>query len=609
MPGLSLVYSAHPGTAPSEIAFQQALAEARGEPPSVSRAVFADAALRIGASGYPGYPFEAAENERAIACLEGHVYGTRAREVLEALHEIAGSLAADPEGALQGLRARIDGWEGDYVALLYDKVGRRVCLAADPTGRLPLYVRIEGGTLLVSRDQRFVCRCGGVRTPDPIGVAQLLLLGFPIGTRTLIDGVRRLSPGEIAIGEPGAVRFEPGVAAASLEEKGPASASLEGNAADLAERFVEACRIRAEATRPVVLGLSGGLDSRAVAAGLRKAGVPFEAVTFVDASGLYEKEVAVARTLARAFGVPWTEIRTPPTLGARLRTLLKMKTGLNSLGMAFSLDFFDLLRGRHVPAASFWSGDGGDKVLPDHRPRIGASQRADIVSYIVQRNEVWSLDQASRLVGLSSGRVLESVREVIERYPERSPEQRCVRFLLSERAHRWIREGEDTNRHFFWTVSPFDAASFVRAAMACPDDQKSGHRLYRAFLRCLSPATTQVPDANLGVAMDSPLYAMNRRARELSRRFPRLQRMLRPERAASMLQPGGELRRAFLTGQAESSEAVGRWFSTEELRAVATGERGANGHALECLITATCAVEEIVLGRTRLDDYVETSFG
>src|SRR5262249_19241362 len=180
--------------------------------------------------------------------------------------------------------------------------------------------------------------------------------------------------------------------------------------------------------------------------------------------------------------------------------------------------------------------------------------------------------------------------------------------LLSERAYRWILEGEDTNRHFYWTVSPFDALALVQTAMACPEQQKSGHHLYRLFMRNLNPAVTRVTDANLGIAMSSPFYGWNRRARALSRRFPRLQRWLSRSREISVLQPGLALSRDLLIQQAEGSAAVRQFFDSGVLRGLAQKVEQWSPHAIECLLTATSAVEEVAVGRMTLDGFSEATF-
>jgi asparagine synthase (glutamine-hydrolysing) len=610
MPGLSLCYAPDPALDPGDPAWERALGTTRCETPCEPVTLFRDDRVRIGASAHAGYPLETFESPGAFACLEGRTYGVPASRVLAELLEAVEAPSAERDDPTDALLHRSRAWDGDFVAVVVHRARQRVIVLGDPMGRLPLYVRTAGGRLLVTRDQRFALALSESRAPDRLGLALLLLFGFPLGSRTLIEEVACLPPGAALAARPGGFeRRESAVGGPGLEEKSRAGRSLRRNAADLADLFVEACRLRARAVDPILLGLSGGLDSRAVAAALARVPASFEAVTFADAAGIYEHELGVARRVAAAVGAPWHELRLAPPSGERLGRLLRAKLGLNTLAMAFGFEYFDRLHRAWGPRRSYWSGDGGDKALPDHRPRLGARQRADVARYLVDKHRIWPLEWVSRLTGLPEHALVDEVRAVIDRYPERDPDQRCVRFLLAERARRWILEGEDTNRHHYWTVAPFEAPGFLEAAMACPDGQKSGHRLYREFLRNLSPAATRIEDANLGLATSSPLYVWNRRARELSRRFPGLQRRLSPDRGASAMRPRDALLRDLLTRQREGSAAVRAAFSAGALADVAANPARWSGAALEGLITAASAVEEIAEDRSTLDAFADTSFG
>ena len=180
---------------------------------------------------------------------------------------------------------------------------------------------------------------------------------------------------------------------------------------------------------------------------------------------------------------------------------------------------------------------------------------------------------------------------------------------MTERGARWIFEGEDCNRHYYWTVAPFYDRAFLWAALACPDDQKSGHRLYRRFLSHLHPTVNRIPDANLGIAMDSPRYAWSRRLREVGRRFPRLRRLLGKGMPASVLQPRPALMGAFLRRRLERSEPVRSCFSTQALAEVASSPGQWSDAALDGLVTATCACERIMGRSSTLAEFADESFG
>ena len=609
MPGISLVFEFGGGPGPSAESWQRALEQARCDVPSRQHTLFQDDCFRIGASTYEGYPLQTRENGQAFACLEGRVYEASQDTLMNRLLE-AGASRPDPRDSQGGLRPLLRDLDGDYVAVVYAKQARRLWISVDALGRLPLYAWQSPRTLVVTRDQRFVVELAGTREVDRLAIAHLLLFGFPVGRETLIQDVERVTPGHDFEADAGGVRQRSAVLGElNLEHKDRANRSLKQNVAELSELLVRSCRVRHEAAELQLLGLSGGIDSRAVGAAMVRASVPFSAATFLDSAGVYQKEVAVAQEVAQRLGAPWRLFTTPPPPGSSLYRMLQMKLGLNPLGEAYGIDLFEMLRGVYGPRVAYWSGDGGDKLLPDQRPRLPGHGRRTIARYIIDKNRVWDLDQVSRFTGVPAPEIFASVEAIVEGYPERTASMKYVRFTLAERAFRWISEGEDANRHYFWTVSPFYSQPLFRAAMGCPDHQKSGYALYRSLLRQLMPAVTQVADANLGLPMSSPFYVWYRRARELSRRLPRLQQLLRRGRMVSPLQPRSEQILDLIRSQARASASVRACFSPAALEAIAATPAHRTPYALECLLTATSAVEQIADGRSTLRDFADTRFG
>jgi asparagine synthase (glutamine-hydrolysing) len=609
MPGISLVFDFGGGPGPSVESWQQALEQTRCDGPSRQQMLFKDDCFRIGVSIYDGYPIQTRENDLAFVCLEGLVYGASQDRLMDRLLEIGGS-PCDLQDPLDGLRPLLRDQDGEYVAVVYAKQARRLWISVDALGRLPLYAWQSPQTLVVTRDQRFVVELAGTRTVDRIAIAHLLLFGFPLGRETLLQGVERVTPGHDFAADANGVRQRSAVLGElNLEHKDHADRSLQQNVEELGELLVRSCRVRSEAAESQLLGLSGGIDSRAVGAAMIRAAIPFSAATFLDSGGVYQKEIAVAQEVAQRLGAPWRLFTTPPPPGSSLHRMLQMKLGLNTLGEAYSIDLFEMLRSAYGSRVAYWSGDGGDKLLPDQRPRLPGHGRGAIARYIIDKNRIWDLDQVSRLTGVSVPEIFASVEAIVEGYPELTASMKYVRFVLAERAFRWISEGEDTNRHYYWTVSPFYSQPLFRAAMGCPDHQKSGYALYRSLLRHLMPAITEVADANLGMPMSSPFYVWYRRARELSRRLPRLQQLLRRGRMVSPLQPRSERILDLIRSQARASASVRACFSPAAIEAIVATPAHSTPYALECLLTATSAVEQITDGRSTLRDSADVRFG
>ena len=560
---------------------------------AASGTLFDDGTCRIEALETLRDPLVRQENDDAFALIDGRVYGASDQSLL------AETLQAPSDTAAWA--KRLQERDGEFIALLYEKRTRRLHLVPDALGRLPFYVRVLDGVVRAAREPSRVI-AGQPVTPDSLGLAQLLLFGFAIGTRTLAQGVSVPPAGSRLIVDADGHRFVPSDWPLDLEHQERRPVGLREAGRELADRFVHACEARARATGPIVVALSGGLDSRAVAAALARARLPFRAFTYVDPRGVYAHEATVARRVSEIVGAPWTLFTPPTPRGRSLARLLDWKLGLNALGMAGSLDLLEAVSQAYGPDLGLWTGEGGDKVLPDLRAPIRGSTDA-VVSYLLDKQAIWTPEEVARLTGVSRADLAASVAEVIESYPERSAPYRVARFLFSERGRRWLYEGEDRNRHQVWTVAPFYARDFVRRALAVPDAHKAGYGLYRFFLRSLHRGVTGVPDANLGVAPDALHYVLLRRLREASRRFPSFVRWLK-KRGAARREPTDEPRRRLLDRLAAQSPSVRAAFSPEALRAA----EASSPAALDLLFTAACAVEEMVEGKSALDEWAEEVF-
>ena len=185
------------------------------------------------------------------------------------------------EGATVHARTGLTRVDPVYVAELADAavVSDRACWAAAVTGRMG--------------------------DPDPGMAGAFLGLGYPVGDATPFRGVRalggdralRLSGGRLAGGHPAGGRL------AGAEDDRPAGADR------VAGALTEAVRPLGGTDAPVELSLTGGKDSRLVAAALAAARVPFLARTHGFAG---HPDVVVAGLIAGRLGVEHTVTRPRP---------------------------------------------------------------------------------------------------------------------------------------------------------------------------------------------------------------------------------------------------------------------------------------------------------
>ena len=80
--------------------------------------------------------------------------------------------------------------------------GQTLTFSADRTGVLPIYYYVSDTQAIVSNSLRKICAELDEVVFDQVGLASVLMLGYCLGDRTIISGVKRLQPGETARWQP-----------------------------------------------------------------------------------------------------------------------------------------------------------------------------------------------------------------------------------------------------------------------------------------------------------------------------------------------------------------------------------------------------------------------
>ncbi|WP_049891821.1 asparagine synthase-related protein [Natronococcus amylolyticus] len=546
----------------------------------------------VASTGYDTYPTEVVETDEWTILLEGRIYDRRDTEA--ALRNVAAWI---DEGNVERLSEWVATRDGDFLITVVDRASGSTWVVNDVFGRLPTYRTTVGDTTIVTRELKVARRLAAVLEGRPVGVdrlglGQMLLFGYPLGTRTPFDGIRQLPPGSLLEVERDEVtslhefRFD------RYEND---DRSVAENARALTDRFVEACRRRAGTVETSIVSLSGGLDSRAAIAGYdavlgRASGGTLLAATSVREDGANADEANVARKVAHSLDVPWSSYFVDRTERHR-KALLEMTQGMNTVGMSLGLDFAEQLAADH-PGAALVTGDGGDKIFPDLTPPTAVDSRTELVETLVRTNQQFAPDEIEDVIGLDADRLVDSVAERIDAYSEATLEGAHVHFLIRERGINMLNHGEDRTRHHLWTTTPFYAPDLFAAAMACPPEQKAGTELYREFLSLLSRELAEIEYVDFGVPITSVEYRAKKFAYGWLGARPALK-----ERVRSLVESqgsgGGIHSRQLLAEAVADADGLGRHFSAEEIQRIAWDGSGHRPHQRYQLATLVAALDPI----------------
>lgn len=311
---------------------------------------------------------------------------------------------------------------GIFAFALWDERRRRLLAARDPFGVKPLYWTRDGDRLAVASEVGALLAAGLVRPAvDPIALEHFLAWRFTPAPRTIFAGVSKLPPAALLLAEDDGVRVRSYRVAPGEPLGGVGAEELAGQ---LTERFTEAVGRQMMSDVPYGAFLSGGVDSAAIAAAMRRATdePPLTFTIGFPGHGDELDERAAAQAAAAAIGTDhhataMEELDFPREMDHCVRSL-EEPIGSASAPAALQLSRF---------ASGFvkvvLSGQGADEPLGGYERHqaasvVGAtealpgflSRPAIALADALPRNE--RLKRAARLLGAPPG--LDRVLQVFE---------------------------------------------------------------------------------------------------------------------------------------------------------------------------------------------------
>jgi asparagine synthase (glutamine-hydrolysing) len=647
MPGVSL----HSGSSDTAIASGERLEALLHDERYEKSIVVEEESYTLAYTGYTTYPVEIVRVGEYLIAFEGYIYDWDHSDLRSELS----TLVYDRFGGFENTEA-ISEWiqavDGEFVLVAINESTEDATVIGDCLGRLPLYYATVGTDVVISREQRFVVDYltdagagnpieadGGVVPENPdehrsqrlsvenvspaareigfdrMAVAQFLLFGHTLGDRTLVEGVKSLPPAPF-------VRItDEGLAVERLhefdfQECTHRDKTREQNASELASMFNRACRTRAKIGEggsvqpsspptPNLISLSGGLDSRAVLASFAEQELPCFAAT-MNYAGVMDSDIDTAAELTRQYGIDWEYYDLAPPDAGTLRKHIRLKDARDPL-MPYLLVFFEELLSKHTSVTCI-IGAGGDMVLPDLTPARSIADLDELVEYLVSSSHRYSIEDVAALSGVEAEEIRRSIRERFEQYPETDPEQLYVHFRIYERARNWLFEAEDTNRCYFWSVTPFYSLPFFRYAMNCPNEQKRWYRLYTAFLSQLSEKAIGPANANFAVSPESPFHTLAAFSFETLQRYPGVLETIKPAIKSSL---GVDIKTdtegpplTCIRRQLDESPAISGILSEPALRhrvLDSTEGEGPSRREVYLLLTLTSYIDELTSRRSVLE--------
>jgi asparagine synthase (glutamine-hydrolysing) len=368
---------------------------------------------------------------------------------------------------------------GQFAGVHFDGEKGRLSLIADPLAMRPIYYwRCAEFTLFASARRVLEAHPAVGRVGDLQSLAELASLGFVTGSRTPIAGMQSVRPGCLLH-----------IDRSELREVlyAPLSSPSDRNVTDaefcrtLRDTFVEAVRIRVPADSNVETSLlSGGLDSRCVAAALRGLNVQTHTISFGPA-GTVDRELSARAS--RLLGTQHFETgQGAPSFWQRMCDAVR------------SWEHEVAARAGVRASGRVWSGEGGDRVLAP----VNLSPR--VVELARQENILGAIQEYLRLerVALPRGLFRPSQHHLVAQHPSTGIESEIRRQRAADpgrQFHQYVltnesrsnidMHNENLDLYRFEMIMPFYDAKVLALALSHPLDAFLRHQLYYQWLEVL----------------------------------------------------------------------------------------------------------------------------
>ena len=447
--------------------------------------------LHVACSSYEGYPLRKLTLDKKELFIEGFIYDLSIEDVDQQLANIIHSELEIGVALSEWIAQR----DGEFILSIIDLQTEEIIIANDVFGRLPLYVYAEGEKIVISREIALLL--DEVKpTYEQYSLATYLLLGYAIGNKTIWNGITKLpghsilfidssseSPRQVTYSHP--ERF--------FQNRGPVATSTE-----LIKHLETALERRLKVMPKSALAMSGGLDSRIIAGLLKKTEKNLLLLTYTRNPEANDSDVNSAREVVNRLGFTARHavIDLSVVSPSKVDDLFQIKRGQNFLGMAYILPFLETFRDQHL--AQF-TGDGGDKTLESLLPLKNLRTGKQLLEYIIKQNAVLPPEKVTQITGLSAEEIKAYILPQL-RNNNLSYNDCYACFILKERGFNWLFEGEDRNRYYSWSTTPYYAPIFFEAALSIPGKDKLHGKLFVQLLKQLPGHTEEVVNPNWNLA-------------------------------------------------------------------------------------------------------------
>lgn len=441
------------------------------------------------------------ETGRYFLLLDGEIYN------VEELRRRLGNQERFASERTPGLCLRLILSEGDkaiellnglFCVVIYDRHEDRLKIFSDRYAFRPLFYRTGTKELLFGTELKAICAADrNPRKADEVGVAELFCYGSHFRERTWLEDYSRLEPSSILSVDASAMcksyywRYRYQEDQPALDQ--PTYFTIFGT---LVDRAVERCM---RGSKRIGIFLSGGYDSRTVAAAIRPYHLPIPAFTFGHAES---RDVRFAAMLAKRLGFDHTTLTDrAPYLYSNCGAIVWRTEGMLSFAQTTSIRYHSAMKAR---MDIFLTGFLAEFMGSHTWPQLLLARSREMARNLIFKHILGSrLEMVKRVFTPAFfKRAFEAVRlrfdESFELVQNDHPANIADAWRFICLQPRSTYQSPSVDRHLFETRTPLMDAELVKFLLSIPPHARLEQRIYKRMIAYRFPEIRDVPCTNSG---------------------------------------------------------------------------------------------------------------
>ncbi|MBC7899302.1 MAG: hypothetical protein H7070_04550 [Saprospiraceae bacterium] len=378
--------------------------------------------------------------------------------------------------------------QGVFCAAHYHSSTGTLYLVADKLGLRPIYYWVDDEYVVFASALRILEEFAEIpKKMDLRAVTEIVGLSYPLSDRTPYANIFRIKAAEIVEISGSAISRNKYW---SWDDIKPSTESEEDLLKELYDRFDNAVSVRNGSDTATVVYLSGGLDSRCVAAALHSNGVRMHSFNFARPNS---QDQSFGLEYARQINSIHQEIpKDPGNHVPDYSSIMAQAWGESSFRDSLPVE----------RPAIVWSGEGGSVALGHVHTTVRivdlmrAGRTEEAIEAFIEQEFVYLPSKLFRpkIYARLSGIINRGIREELVEINATDPARGFFLFLLLNDQHRKLANHfENIDLHRLEFQLPFFDSSFLELIASIPLDYCLKHKLYTKWLDHFHPSVTAVP--------------------------------------------------------------------------------------------------------------------